>query len=236
VACKKVTNTSNNNLINKNDTVINYESYINFNSSTNPIGVFQNNLTDIDGNLYKTVKIGTQTWMAENLKTSSFSDGTEIPYCPSSLSWTISTKGAWSYYNSDSINNRKYGKLYNWYAVSPTSNGNKNLCPIGWHVPSDEDWTILSDYLGGDTVSGGKLKEIGAINWANTNINVSNSSLFTGLPGGSRRVQGNYINLGYGGQWWTTIGNYFNIGSLGIGARIYPEDKRVGLSVRCIRD
>jgi hypothetical protein len=109
---------------------------------------------DIDGNNYKTVYIGTQEWMAENLKTSKYSDGTAIPNVIDNNQWSKLTIGAWSYYNNDAVNNTKYGKLYNWYTVNPTTNENKNVCPTGWHVPTDADWTVLTDYLGGNVQAG----------------------------------------------------------------------------------
>ena len=113
-------------------------------------------IKDIEGNLYKTVTIGTQQWMAENLKVSKYIDGTTIPNITDNTQWENNTTGAWSYYNNDAANNTKYGKLYNWYAVSKTTNDNKNVCPTGWYVPTDAEWTVLTDYLGGTTVAGGK--------------------------------------------------------------------------------
>ncbi len=113
-------------------------------------------ITDIDGNLYKTVNIGNQQWMAENLKVTRYNDGTAIQNIPDNTKWSNLTTGAWTYYNNDGANNTKYGKLYNWYAVSETSNGNKNVCPTGWHVPADAEWIVLTDYLGGD--AGAKIR------------------------------------------------------------------------------
>ena len=118
----------------------------------NPTSGYGSNITDAEGNSYKTVYIGTQQWMGENLKTSKYSDGTTIPNITDNT-WQNNTTGAWAYYNNDAANNAKYGKLYNWYAVSPTTNGNKNICPTGWHVPTDAEWTVLTDYLGGESVA-----------------------------------------------------------------------------------
>ena len=149
------------------------------------------NITDVEGNSYKTVTIGTQTWMAENIKVSKYSDGTTIPNITDNTQWQNDTSGAWSYYNNDAANNTKYGKLYNWYAVSKTSNGNKNVCPTGWHVPTDAEWTVLIDYLGGETVAGSKMKEVGTTSWNIPNTDATNTSLFSALPGGSRGSFGN---------------------------------------------
>ncbi len=200
------------------------------------------NITDAEGNTYKTVTIGTQTWMAENLKTSKYSDGTTIPNITDNTQWQNNTTGAWSYYNNEVTNNAKYGKLYNWYAVSPTTNGNKNVCPTGWHVPTDAEWTVLTDYLGGETVAGGKMKEVGTTNWNSPNTGATNTSLFTGLPGGWRQGFGFYRDLGGNGNWWsfTQDDSYVALaralnGNNGDAIR-GPIDKRGGSSVRCLRD
>ena len=170
-------------------------SGINFTSIGASVGSFQNNVTDIEGNSYKTVKIGTQVWMAENLKTSKYNDGTIIPNITDSTQWSNLTTSAWSYFKNDAANNSKYGKLYNWYAVSKTTNCNKNICPTGWHVPTDAEWTILMDYLGGPNEAGGKMKEVGTSSWDAPNTGATNSSLFTGLPG---------IYIGFYGSWLST--------------------------------
>jgi uncharacterized protein (TIGR02145 family) len=142
--------------------------------------------------------------MAENLKTSKYSDGTMIPNITDNTQWKNDSSGAWCYYNNDVANNAKYGKLYNWYAVSKTSNGNKNVCPNGWHVPSDTEWKVLTDYLGGDSVAGSKMKEVGTSSWYSPNTDATNTSLFSGLPGGNRNNNGNYNNIGNNGNWWSS--------------------------------
>ena len=201
------------------------------------------NISDAEGNSYKTVTIGTQTWMAENLKVSKYSDGTTIPNITDNTQWQNNTTGAWAYYNNDAANNAKYGKLYNWYAVSKTTNGYKNVCPTGWHVPTDAEWTVLTDYLGGASVAGGKLKEVGTTNWNSPNLYATNTSLFSALPGGCRNSLGFYKDtIGTNGFWWTSseynTGNAWNryLGSnydtAGRGT-IYKND---GLSVRCLKD
>ena len=199
-------------------------------------------IKDIEGNLYKTVTIGTQQWMAENLKVSKYSDGTTIPNITDNTQWQNNTTGAWSYYNNDLTNNAKYGKLYNWYAVSKTTNGNKIVCPTGWHVPTDAEWTVLTDYLGGGNVAGGKLKEVGTTNWKIPNTDDTNTSLFTGLPGGSRYSDGDYIGVGEGGVWWSST-EY--VTDYAWSRDLYNDDgsafrsgnsEKIGLSVRCLRD
>jgi len=208
----------------------------------NPTSGYGPNISDNDGNTYKTVYIGTQQWMAENLKTAKYNDGTGIPNVTDATQWSNLTTGAWVYYNNDAANNAKYGKLYNWYAVSPTTNGNKNICPTGWHVPTDTEWTVLTDYLGGVSVAGGKMKEVGTTNWNSPNTGSTNKSLFTGLPGGNRGNDGNYGGIGDGGYWWNSSENktgnawgrylYYYNGN----AYYYDGVKSYGLSVRCLRD
>jgi len=204
--------------------------------------VANNNLIDIDNNTYKTVPIGTQQWMAENLKVTKYNDGTIIPNITDDTQWSNLRSGAWAYYKNDAANNAKYGKLYNWYAVSKTSNGNKNVCPTGWHLPTDAEWTFLTDYLGGESVAGGKMKEAGTTNWDSPNTDATNTSLFTGLPGGCRYYNGYYYNFGFNGIWWSSTEfntynawNRFLVNYNGIANR-YDNSKGNGLSVRCLRD
>ena len=199
-------------------------------------------ITDKEGNSYKTVYIGKQQWMAENLKSSKDNDGTSIPYITDAGQWENNTTGAWCYYDNNAANNAKYGKLYNWYAVSKTTNGNKNICPTGWHVPSDNEWKVLTDYLGGVTVAGGKMKEAGITNWNSPNTDATNTSLFTGLPGGLRGSIGSYNAIGYYGYWWSSTeyntGNAWhrNLSTNNGNAYRDGNSKRNGFSVRCLRD
>jgi uncharacterized protein (TIGR02145 family) len=200
------------------------------------------NITDVEGNSYKTVYIGTQQWMGENLKTSKYSDGTPIPNITDNTQWSNNTTGAWAYYNNDVANNAKFGKLYNWYAVSKTTNGNKNVCPTGWHAPTDAEWTVLTDYLGGASVAGGKMKEVGTTSWNSPNTDATNTSLFTGLPGGLRFTNGDFNVIGNGGNWWSSTENntddawlrylHYDYGY----AFSHSDNKKNGLSVRCLRD
>jgi uncharacterized protein (TIGR02145 family) len=204
----------------------------------NPTSGYGSNITDVEGNSYKTVYIGTQQWMAENLKTSKYSDGTTIPNITDNTQWQNNTTGAWAYYNNDAANNAKYGKLYNWYVVSPT----KNVCPTGWHVPTDAEWTVLTDYLGGLSVAGGKMKEAGTTSWISPNTDATNVSLFTGLPGGFRLDNGVYSNVGKYGYWLSSTVNNTNLpwyrsltSANGRAGSSYYSTK-VGFSVRCLRD
>jgi len=200
------------------------------------------NITDVDGNIYKTVFIGTQQWMAENLKVSRYNNGITIPYITDNAEWSSLTTGAWCYPNNDINNNTKYGKLYNWYTVSPTTNGN-NVCPTGWHVPTDAEWTVLTDYLGGGDVSGGKLKEASAGSWNGSNTGATNSTLFSALPAGDREhPSASYGYIGSIGSWWSSTEKDLNIaivrGMFYFLARTdRGEDyKKTGLSVRCLKD
>src|SRR5690554_4596063 len=188
-----------------------------------------------DGNVYQTVTIGTQVWMAENLK-----------YLPSVVGPATNSETTPYYYvhsydGTDvtaakaTANYTTYGVLYNWPAAM-------NACPTGWHLPSDAEWTELTDYLGGEGVAGGKLKEIGTTHWNTPNTNATNETGFTALPGGGRNYGGSFNDVGsYGGWWSATEGNandawyrdlvcsYSNV------YRNYAN-KELGLSVRCWRD
>jgi uncharacterized protein (TIGR02145 family) len=199
-----------------------------------------NTVTDIDGNIYHTVTIGTQTWMVENLKTKRYNDGTDIHLIADSATWVTDTIGGFAWYNNDETGYKTpYGALYNWYTVNTGI-----LCPTGWHVPSDNDWTILSDYLGGETVAGGKLKEAGTLHWSSPNTGADNSTGFTALPGGSRYYKDASFNRnGLDGYWWSSTAYNNdqawgrNIGFFyGYFYRNLAWDKQWGLSVRCLKD
>ena len=136
-------------------------------------------VTDIDGNTYNTVQIGTQVWMSENLKTSRYRNGGSIPYVVGNSDWQALTTGAWSNYNHDAANDPIYGKLYNWYTTLGDT-----LCPAGWGVPTDDEWTTLTTYLGGESVAGGKMKSVGTAYWNDPNTGATNESGFSVLPGG----------------------------------------------------
>lgn len=190
-------------------------------------------ILDYDGNSYKTIKIGDQTWMAENLKCTKLQNGTEMMNVIDDQSWNSTTTASYCWYNNDISNKKVYGALYNWYAVST-----EKLCPAGWHIPSHSEWITMIEQLGGQLEAGGKMKEVGTTHWLDPNAAASNESGFTGLPGGIRTVSGYFQLLGQSGRWWkSTEGDVvevtYDTGDVetDIGC-VY----RRGLSVRCIKD
>lgn len=159
---------------------------------------FISTIKDMDNNNYNTVKIGNQIWMLENLKTTKYSNGNTIANISDSTLWGTQTLGAFCWYKNDKDKYKgTYGALYNWYAVKTGK-----LCPSGWHVPTDAEWLTLGDYLGGEEVSGGKLKEVGTIHWRNPNNGATNESGFTALPGGIRYEEGQFLEVGWYAYWW----------------------------------
>jgi uncharacterized protein (TIGR02145 family) len=202
-------------------------------------------ITDIDGNVYKTITIGskgmktTQTWMAENLKVTHYRNGVQIPNVTDGSSWNNLNTGAFCWYNNDAAANANiYGALYNWYAV----NDSRNIAPTGWHVASNAEWSTLVNFLGGQSIAGGKLKETGTTHWQNPNTGADNSSGFTALPGGYRYFNGTFYTIGYTGYWWNSTEYipsdawYWEMFSVNIGLNNLSFNKGVGLSVRCIMD
>jgi uncharacterized protein (TIGR02145 family) len=156
-------------------------------------------VNDIDGNIYKTVSIGNQVWMAENLKTTRYNDNTSIPLVSGSNEWRSLITPGYCWYNNDSSTYKSaYGALYNWYTVATYK-----LCPTGWHVPTHGQWSILATYLGGENVAGDKLKEAGGSHWIRLNEGASNESGFTALPGGGR-INGTFEAIGISGVWWAS--------------------------------
>lgn len=208
-------------------------------------------VTDIDGNKYQTVKIGDQLWMAENLRVIRYQNGDAIPTGLSDNAWQNTTSGAYVIYphgNVDGINSEAgvvavYGMLYNWYAVTDS----RGLCPPGWHVPTDAEWTTLVNYLGGYAAAGGKMKSIRAEpdphpRWKSPNIGATNESGFSGLPGGGRGVDSSYDATGGGGLWWSSTESspknawyrFLNYNFSFVNRS--SNDKRSGFSVRCLMD
>ena len=184
------------------------------------------------------IVIGTQQWMEKNLDVLTYRNGDVIPQVTDPTAWAALTTGAWCYYNNDVANGAIYGKLYNWYAV----NDARGLAPQGWHVPSDAEWTTLSTTLGGDAVAGGKMKVAGTTRWTTPNTGATNESGFAGLPGGSRSANGTFGGVGGSGYWWSstefdTPGAWGRFLSCGSGSVYRGNDfKRLGFSVRCLRD
>jgi len=192
-------------------------------------------VTDIDGNVYHAVKIGTQTWMVENLKTTKYRNGSPIPNVTDFTVWGKLTTGAYCVYNNYSNNNNIYGKLYNFYAVSDS----RNIAPTGWHIPTDAEWATLTNYLGSN--AGGKLKEAGiASYWLSPNYGATNETGFTALPAGYANGPSSinaYYNLGSYGYWWTSTVSYCR--SMGLYSNAVERSSmnvNVGCSVRCVKD
>jgi uncharacterized protein (TIGR02145 family) len=206
-------------------------------------------LKDIEGNVYNVVTIGTQTWMKENLKTTKYRDGSSIPVVADNTAWTGLTTGAYCLYNNDINNKNVYGAIYNFYSVVDS----RNLCPTGWHVPSDAEWKTLEMYLGMSQIEadkfdawrgtdqGGKLKEVGTTHWTSPNTGATNSTGFTALAGGQRNGYGQFWGLGAEAQWHTSTASegdnfrrslYNNLSTI----NRYSTWKLCGYSVRCIKD
>jgi uncharacterized protein (TIGR02145 family) len=189
-------------------------------------------VNDIDGNSYPTIGIGSQIWLAENLKTTKYSNGDLI----GTTTGSINGKYQWAYDDNES-NVAIYGRLYTWYAATDS----RNVCPTGWHLPTDSEWSTLTIFLGGDeSIAGCKLKETGTTHWRSSNNLVTNESGFTALPGGCRAWD-DFYNVGSSGYWWSstapTTSSFYR--------HIYDSDCALisdgigynyGFSVRCLKD
>lgn len=197
-----------------------------------------NTITDIDGNVYHFITIGTQTWLVENLKTTRYRNGDSIPNITDETQWSNMTTGAYCNYDNNALNSDTYGRLYNWFVV----NDSRYICPSGWHIPSDADWTILVNYLGGESVAGGKLKETGTTHWLSPNTGATNETGFTALPAGTRNSSGSFSNAFNHGYWWSTTekdasnswDRNLNYNHIDIYRNYDP--KTTGFSIRCIKD
>ncbi len=216
-------------------------------------GLTYQSVSDIDGNNYKTIKIGTQEWLAENLKTTRLNDGTAIPLVTDNEKWSRMNTPAYCWYNNDeAVFKNIYGGYYNWYAVN-----SGKLCPAGWHVPAEDDWKVFKLFLGmtqeqitagyfPETTAGKKIKETGSYNWTEENISATNESGFTALPGGSR----NDVNETFGGEgggagWWSAsplpYTGYYAYSHWVISSEdwFYRSDMlstTYGLNVRCVKN
>ena len=219
-------------------------------------------VTDFDGNVYKWSRIGDQNWMTENLKTTHYSDGTEIPFVESAFGWENleDSDKAFCYFDNSSLNNDVYGALYNWSAAMNDEGSSDSIpsdvqgvCPTGWHLPSDAEWKDLEVYLGMDTNDvdnigwrgfnqSGKMKEAGTEHWESPNTGATNESGFTALPGGYRIYYGTYNELGFGAYFWTSTEfnssqswkRYLHTDNNVVGRKM--ELKNFGYAVRCIAD
>ena len=229
-----------------------YGNQVSFTSLQNSTGIniAGANVTDIDGNTYQSISNCGLTFTKQNLNVSMYSDGTPIPQVTDPTQWVNLTIGAWCYQSNSTAFGTTYGKLYNWYAVAgiydAVSAANpalrKKLAPIGWHVPSDSEWTQLTDCLGGESVAGGKMRSTGTSLWPNQNAGATNESGFTGLPGGYRFGANSGLFESSAGLWWsssesntTTAWNrmLFSGSSSALRDRYSKKD---GLSVRCVKD
>jgi uncharacterized protein (TIGR02145 family) len=217
-------------------------------SAANPISTGNGpKISDIDGNLYNTVTIGSQVWMKENLNVSKFKNGDPIPTNLDNNLWGNLGLPSFSGYNNDAANFSIYGKLYNWYAVADQ----RGLCPTGWHVPSDSEWFTFENFLGGASAAAEKVKSVGTLQagtglWNEPN-SASNQSGFSGKPAGLRSTQGTFVEIGNYGLWWSSTqypplgtGTYYSwyrsVSIYSAGLQRDRTDQRSGISVRCLKD
>jgi uncharacterized protein (TIGR02145 family) len=209
-----------------------------------------NGVTDIDGTAYNSIILNGQEWTGKNLNVTKYTDGTPIPQVQSATAWAALTTGAWCYYASQTSNGVVYGKLYNWYAVAGIWDENskthpenrKKIAPTGWHIPTNQDWILLTDFLGGSQEAGGLLKETGNTHWQTPNTGAVNSTNFTALPGGDCLPDGSFANLGTLGYWWISeeynptsawcTGLFYNNATLSRA----PINKKYGFSIRLVKD
>jgi uncharacterized protein (TIGR02145 family) len=198
----------------------------------------QYKISDIEGNLYRVVKIGDQYWIAENLKTTRYNDGSPIPLVSDNAEWQNSNTASYCWYSNDkNLYFDTYGALYNLYAIKT-----EKLCPEGWHVSNYDEWNQLCNYIGGFADAGGKLKEIGISNWQTPNTGATDSYKFTARPGGFRGDDGFFYELGRFGYWWgphfddTGVYQSFIMGYNSMIVFNYHSSPKNGYSVRCVKD
>jgi uncharacterized protein (TIGR02145 family) len=197
---------------------------------------------DGESNAYGTVVIGNQTWMTENLKATKYRNGIAIPMVTSAIDWYYLKSPAYCIYGNSKINKTDYGVLYNWYTIDAGQDGNMNICPTGWHVPTDSEWSTLMNFLGGDSAAVGKLKETGLNHWLEGNTDATNETGFSARPGGVRDFDGTFIGLGYYGGWWSST-EFVEGGALcrylgydGSGGFSWGRFEQDGFSVRCLKN
>jgi len=197
-------------------------------------------IKDGDGNVYTALTIGTQVWLTENLKTTRYNDGTAVPLVTDDVAWeNLSTPGFRWYDNNASANKNTYGALYNWFAVNTGK-----LCPTGWHVPTDAEWTDLITFLGGASEASGKMRDTGTTHWKSPNTGATNESGINALPGGFRQSNGSFTKLGEFGVWWSSTENSSATDSAWERYLVYDfnnayrgsDIKRLGFSVRCMKN
>jgi uncharacterized protein (TIGR02145 family) len=206
------------------------------------VGTNAQTVTDVDGNVYNTIVLGTQEWMTSNLRTLHFSNGDLIPHNFSQSAWSnLNQSSGADYYNNDELaNGVTYGVLYNWAAVSNMN----NVCPTGWHVPTNNEWTTLINFAGGSATAGGPLKERDTVHWNYPNFNATNFTGFTAMPGGLRHNTGGYQFMNESGYWWTSTQGTanpsfaYNVKMSYADAVVlqYESNQRGGFSVRCLKN
>jgi len=201
-------------------------------------GLQAQSVKDADGNIYLTINIGKQVWMAENLKTTKFNDGKPISLVTDEKKWKALLTPGYCFYNNDPANKDIYGALYNWFTVNT-----KKLCPKGFHVPSDAEWKTMVAFLGDKNTASDKLKESGNDHWKNALINATNDFDFTALPGGTRLYSGFFPEFGNSYAVWWTSTEYsslaaYNWGLHNTSSKVFNgyDNKQSGFSVRCVMD
>jgi uncharacterized protein (TIGR02145 family) len=218
--------------------------------ATNSAGTAYGSQISLSQEQLVSLTIGNQIWSNANLDVTTYRDGTPIPQVTDPTAWANLTTGAWCYYSNTSVNGTTYGKLYNWYAVAGIHDAaslndpllRKQLAPQGWHIPTDSEWTTLTDFLGGETIAGGKMKSTGITLWQTPNTSATNLSGFNGFPGGVRQFTGAFGYINVNGYWWSLTetnttdawNRNLNYNSQ-IAFRNYVS-KKEGFSVRCVRD
>jgi uncharacterized protein (TIGR02145 family) len=196
---------------------------------------------DFDNNVYETVQIGSQLWMAQNLKATSYRNGDQIGTttpATADITGEISPKYQWAY-NGEETNTEIYGRLYTGYSVTDS----RGVCPTGWHLPSDSEWTTLTDFLGGEDYVGGMLKERGTTHWDSPNTDATNATLFSALPGGARDdATSTFADIGSGAYFWSSTNVdladawYRHISTSSVAVDRTGSGKAAGFSVRCVKD
>ena len=196
-------------------------------------------VTDIEGNVYPTIKIGQQEWMVENLKTTTYNDGTSIPNVTDKSAWASLSSAAYSWVDNDVASKDVYGALYNWHAV-----GTNMLCPAGWSIPSSDNWGPLVNTEGGKAVAGGRMKEVGTTLWQAPNAGATNASGFSARPAGDRELDGSFVYKGQNAFWWCSDekvlslpaeAGFWQVSSANASSVGGQSQLPTGFSVRCLR-
>lgn len=218
-----------------------YGNQLSFTTSSDTIlfneKIFYGSARDLDGNIYRTVQVGDQTWMAENLKVTQFNNGEPIPRIMDDSEWRNDIQGGYCFYNNEFSNKYLYGALYNWYTVNTGL-----LCPSGWHIPNESEWLVLTDLLNGETEAGGKLKETGTTHWSAPNTGATNEAGLTALPGGSRDSNSEFYGIGLNSIWWSASESnvdqafFHYLSSDEQNIRTFEGSQKDGCSVRCVKD